>query len=94
MLKRKSTHDEFGRLFYTAFTEIYNSVKCVKKFWCLGICPLNPGTFTQDFIHAYLEMTNTQDPVRENGRLGILPPSTEVITNVLPSPMSYVMQIW
>jgi hypothetical protein len=38
-------------------------------------------------FHArFYEMTNTEDPVRENGRLGILPPSTEVITNVLPSP--------
>jgi hypothetical protein len=51
----------------------------------LGICPLNSGTFTQDFIHAYLEMANTEDPVKENGRLGILPPSKEVITNFLPS---------
>jgi len=60
-------------------------VKHVKKFWYLGVCPLNPGTFTQHFIHAYLEMANIKDPVRENGMLGILPPSTEVITNVPPS---------
>jgi len=84
--EEKSTHDEFGWLFYTAFSEIYNSVKCVKKFWSLGICPPKPGTFTQDFIHAYLEITNTEDPVTENERLGILPPSTGVITNVPPSP--------
>jgi len=51
----------------------------------LGICPLNPGTFTQDFVHAYLEMANIKDPVRENGMLGIPPPSTDVITNVPPS---------
>jgi hypothetical protein len=30
-------------------------------------------------------MANNKDPVRENGMLGILPPSTEVITNVSPS---------
>lgn len=84
--EEKSTHYESGRLFYTAFIEIYNSVKCAKKFWYLGIFPLNLGTFTQDFIHAYLEMANTEDHVRENGLLGILPPSAEVITNVHPAP--------
>lgn len=31
-------------------------------------------------------MANTEDHVRENGLLGILPPSAEVITNVHPAP--------
>jgi len=84
--EEKSTHDEFGRLLYAAFMHIYNSVKWAKKFWYLGIFPLNLGNFTQDFIHAYLEMANTEDHVRENGLLGILPPSAEVITNVHPAP--------
>jgi hypothetical protein len=61
-------------------------VKSVKQFQYLGICPLNSGAVMQDFIHAYLYIANTEDPVRENGQLEILPPSTEVITNFPPSP--------
>jgi hypothetical protein len=48
------------------------------------VCDLETSRIGAPYIYN-VRLLRVKDPVRENGMLGILPPSTEVNTNVPPS---------